>query len=486
MRTQRLVTLVLFLITAACTPQPTEGEGETREGEGEEGEGEEGEGEEGEGEEGDIFDLLDDRFAFVEEIEAQNPGTRAFNLYLEQPVDHDDPDGETFLQWAVLVHTDATAPMILNHTGYSLFPEYTQLPEELTSLLSANQVQVEHRFFGISVPDAFDAADWEQLTVRNAAADAHRFVEVLKPIYGARWLETGHSKGGMTSVFHASLFPNDVDGVVAYVAPISFAINDERGRAFFDTIGDPGCRETVQAQQRAAAAQRDELLAIMRDARPDVDVAVHESNLAATIGSFEWGFWQFYADCSLLGEFALAGPTAEETAELLGLRFLITDDLSFLPYSYQVLNELGQPNQLSPHLDDVFGDVNVDPLSPYGAVPFARAVPYDGGAQMTAIAEHVASHDRFLFVYGGYDPWSQVPFTVGTADSHRFVAPAANHAALMIDLDVADRTVAFDAVSRWAGVTDAAFSVGSVDVDAWRARMADRRAWLASRVGLRP
>lgn len=111
--------------------------------------------------------------ASVQALDAEDGSTLAFELLFEQPLDHEDPDSRTFLQRAVLVHRDTRAPMVLNPTGYMLFPGYEQLPEELTSLLGGNQLQVEHRFFGASFPDDLVADDWRHLTVAQAAADHH-------------------------------------------------------------------------------------------------------------------------------------------------------------------------------------------------------------------------------------------------------------------------------------------------------------------------
>ena len=74
--------------------------------------------------------------------------------------------------------------------------------EELCPILQANQLFVEHRYFGKSVPDS---VTWQDLTVENAAADQHHIVQIFKKIYTQKWVSTGISKGGETALYHRML-----------------------------------------------------------------------------------------------------------------------------------------------------------------------------------------------------------------------------------------------------------------------------------------
>ncbi|HEY1097926.1 MAG TPA: hypothetical protein VGF99_03320, partial [Myxococcota bacterium] len=167
------------------------------------------------------------------------------------------------------------------------------------------------------------------------------------------------------------------------------------------------------------------------------------------------------------------------------------EDDEFLPYTYQVGNELGQPDQLSAHLDPLLGDIDVDVFDLYGDLPFT--VPaYDDGALMRRIQQDVVDSDRFLFVYGGFDPWTTSAFQIGSDvgvdnDSLRFVAPGLNHGALLIDLADADKAAAFAALGRWldVSVVDQP-TIPAAQVERWRRRLDDERAWLSRRVGIRP
>ncbi|RYZ41612.1 MAG: hypothetical protein EOO72_07835, partial [Myxococcaceae bacterium] len=191
----------------------------------------------------------------VSETPAPAPGIRFFFLTYEQPVDHLHPQGRRFQQRLTLLHRSTQLPMVLATTGYDLltFPFQT----EVTYLTQGNQLLVEQRFFGPSTPQP---ATYQHLNLEQAAADHHRIVQALKPLYTARWLSTGGSKGGMASVYHRALYPQDVYGTVAYVAPNSHGTQDPSYIQFLRRVGTPACRERIRNFQRDVLTRREEIL----------------------------------------------------------------------------------------------------------------------------------------------------------------------------------------------------------------------------------
>ncbi|MFW5878531.1 MAG: hypothetical protein ACOCVR_01825, partial [Myxococcota bacterium] len=96
----------------------------------------------------------------VQEVPSDVQGTRAFLLELEQPEFHTGPSEQTFTQRMLLLHRHLDAPMVMNLIGYG-FGAFGREPEDLTfyltepaHLLGANQLLVEHRFFGESIPES--------------------------------------------------------------------------------------------------------------------------------------------------------------------------------------------------------------------------------------------------------------------------------------------------------------------------------------------
>ena len=88
---------------------------------------------------------------------------------------------------------------------YATHPRYQ---EELSKLFNANLVFVEYRYFGESMPKP---CNWDYLTVENSLYDLHHVTTTLKQLYDEKWIATGISKGGQTTMFYRTYFPDDVD-----------------------------------------------------------------------------------------------------------------------------------------------------------------------------------------------------------------------------------------------------------------------------------
>ena len=88
------------------------------------------------------------------------------------------------------------------------------------------------------------------------------------------------------------------------------------------------------------------------------------------------------------------------------------------------------------------------------ALPTPTPPPYDGGAAMRDVADFVATQgDRFLFVYGQWDPWTGGQYALGQAtDSLLVIEPEGTHGARINGLAAADRDAAYDKIEAWTGI----------------------------------
>jgi hypothetical protein len=78
---------------------------------------------------------------------------------------------------------------------------------------------------------------------------------------------------------------------------------------------------------------------------------------------------------------------------------------------------------------------------------------YDGGAAMTDIASFVAQGDKFLFVYGEWDPWTGGAFDLGGAtDSLKLIQGQGTHNSKIVHLAGTDEQAAFAKLQAWTGV----------------------------------
>ncbi|WP_033305993.1 S28 family serine protease [Streptomyces iakyrus] len=390
----------------------------------------------------------------IEERQDAEPGYRHFVLGLRQPVDHTNPAAGTFEQRLTLLHTAADRPTVLFSTGYQavLTPRRT----EPAVLLGANQLQVEHRYFGASRP-----ADpgYAHLTIRQAADDHHRVVRLFRRLYPGAWISTGGSKGGMASVYHRRFHPHDVNGTLVYSAPNNADDRDDSAYLrFLETVGTPAAREALKAAQRAILLRRAGLVArydAWAAASGDTFRLVGGADRALEIAVLRapFMFWQRGTPADIA---AIPGPgaTSEELYTWLddtaGLAlYADTTARNYIPYWYQIGTQLGYGSFPTAHLADLLRHPGA--AEPRSFVPRDVPLRFDRAA-MPDIDRWVRRRgSRLLFVNGTRDPAVAEHFRPGGPGSRLLWAPGANHGADIADLSPADRASAEDTLVRWAG-----------------------------------
>lgn len=395
----------------------------------------------------------------VKEEPAPEPGVRAFTCAFEQPLDHSAPGGRTFRQSFGLRYRSSQAPMVLAVLGYDMPEPFTEA--EPARLLGANQVKVEHRYFGTSNPES---APWEDLNIRQAATDLHALVLALKPLFPGPWLSTGESKGGGAAVYHRRFFPRDVAGTVAYASPNDLDRADKRYTPFLESLGGEGVAQRLRAWQQAVLDHWDAVRAIVaanyaqRGLSPEPLGLDKCLQLALVEGPFN--LWQNHG-AALAAEVPDADAPAEQLFAFLSKIYAPTGVTGafnsytftgYQPYFYQAATQLGYPAQREDHLKGL----------PFpGLSDLANLPPFDGvpkvhdPAPMRDIQHWVdISAERILFLYGGKDPFTAAAFTLTHAasarDNHLLVAPGANHWVTLEDLPEDRREAAKATLRRWA------------------------------------
>jgi hypothetical protein len=392
-------------------------------------------------------------------------GYRRFRIAFEQPVDHGDPDGPRFTQMLTLMHRDVAAPMILVSTGYHDFV-LGSLAEPAV-LLEANQVVVEHRYFGESRPQP---ADWRYLDIEQAAGDHHRVITALRSIYSGQWVSTGASKGGMTSIFHRRFYPDDVAATIAYVTPLNFSVDDTRYEAFFDQLeqsaGAGECVQRVRDLQREALLRRTELLPYLAESALQMGYTFErvgglEPAFEIGVVELEWNFWQArgLGSCGVVPPGSASSEVIAEFIDASRVPWTMSDqEVSlFEAYYYQALTQIGYPSVPFAHVADLLQfdyEAGLALLAPAGVTPVYDPAP------MRDVADWVASEgERIILIYGAQDPWSAGALTLSkSADAYSFIAPEANHQAGLGDLAFEDTERAIELLRTWAEVPPAALA----------------------------
>ncbi|KAB2884435.1 MAG: aminopeptidase [Kofleriaceae bacterium] len=347
--------------------------------------------------------------------------------------------------------------MIAHNSGYNVSTRGSR--SQLTVLTNGNQLSMEHRYFAPSRPDP---ADWSKLTIEQAAGDQHRITQALKArIYRGKWLTTGASKGGMTSLFHRRFFPDDVDGTVAYVAPIDYpedAVQSPTNRyiVFLENVGtDPACRQKLKDFQNTVLARREAMKTRMRS-EAAFTILGEDRALDFAVVEMPFIFWQYgnQSRCA-----SIPGAAATDAAvfgfldDTAGVASYGDDSLTgFLAYYHQSATQLGYPAADESYLVGL-QHPGEDTARAY--IPAAIPTPaYDQGAAMRDVQTWIAaSGERIMLIYGQNDPWTAGAVDLGAAtDSYRYIAPNGNHGASITSLTDQEESDARETVLRWAGL----------------------------------
>ncbi|GLZ33175.1 tripeptidyl aminopeptidase [Lentzea sp. NBRC 105346] len=409
---------------------------------------------------------IKDRITALPGVRIISEGTlgaaRTFVLGVQQPVDHRHPRGAKFEQRFSLLHKDESKPMVLHTTGYAL--PGTIGAGEVARLTDGNQISVEQRFFTPSIPQP---ADWRDLNIWQAANDHHDIVTKLKTIYKAKWISTGASKGGMTSVYHRRFFPRDVDATVAYVAPNDVVNNRDNYGEFIENVGnDPTCNRRLEGVQRQILQHRDEVAAkLLAKGYTYEQFGDVQKSLEINVLDTPFTFWQYglQADCAIVpGDNASVDELFTFIEKTVGWDFYTDAGIKpYVPYYYQAGTQLGWPIADESHVKGLLRYPGSD--APRSMVPAEIKMRFEPGVMRDIDTWVRFSSSQMLFVYGQNDPWGAEQFHPSKRDSYTYTVPGGNHGSNITKLPEAQRAEATKTVLRWAGVSAAAFKVASED-----------------------
>ncbi len=373
-----------------------------------------------------------------------------------QLTDHADPASATFAQRLFIYHADAAAPTVLITQGYGGGGGGISEP---TAVVNGNEVQVEHRFFGSSKPETID---WSKLTMAQAAADHHAVIEALRVYYSGAWISAGSSKGGVAALAHRSLYPSDVSGTVAYVAPRSEGLADPRFATYVDELGAATCGAELRAFQKDVLTEprRGQLTARLTTAMAQRGYAITQLGadriLELTTVETPFTFWQYTGEgnCDFIPD--VDDDSDNDVLAFIDAtnRFVLWSDEGIAEdqaYWLAVVQEQGYPGDTVTHLAGLlrYDDQPVPPQM----VTAVNPVPAYDPAPMQAIDDWVATQaSQLVLIYGGRDPWTAGAFTVsGANDTSRHTVALGNHLSAISDLPEAERSDVFARMRAWVG-----------------------------------
>ena len=376
--------------------------------------------------------------------------TEAYEIMFEQPVDHNNSAGEKFKQQVYLYNIDKNKPVVIELDGYDVPPSRES---ELSEILNANYILVEHRYFAESIPAG---KDWRYLNIKQAANDDHRIIEFFKEYYNGKWISTGISKGGQTTIYHRYFYNNDVDVSVPYVAPINLAKEDPRVYTFLNNVGDESCREVIKEFQRDALKKKNDIMPIIlkKAKESGIEFAIDpEMAYEYAILEYSFAFWQWDDNC---GNIPRPNSSPEKIADhLWDANFFILYDVKELKrlesFFYQAYTEIGYYGYDISDFKDLITEIK-NPTNEIFA-PKNAELNYDYSA-MQKVYEWVQNEgNNFIFIYGEYDPWNSTSVQLnGTTNSIKMVKKTGSHATRIKHFNEEEKEIIFSTLEKWLDV----------------------------------
>ncbi len=280
----------------------------------------------------------------AEQVEAKSHFQYNFEIEFRQQVDPETKDGESFNQRVILGYSSPDAPVICVLEGYQI---YSEKASELADLFQCNQITIEHRFFGASIPEG--ELPWNSLTTKNAAYDQHVIIQALRKalFQQNKFLTTGISKGGQTTMLHRTLYPNDVNASVCYVAPLNFSRADQRIHTFLNTVSTKENRQrifdfqTYCLQNKKALVAKLDSLAKVKNYTWSFSV---EEAFEYYVLEYSFAFWQWggYSIKDIPNENVPLDSTLQHVLDVSGVSFFEDKGVEKLrPFFWAGMTEIG-------------------------------------------------------------------------------------------------------------------------------------------------
>lgn len=373
--------------------------------------------------------------------------------YFTQPLDHRHPKKGSFRQRVIVAHVGFDRPTVIVTEGYgaayALRPQYR---EELSKLLNANMIFVEYRYFLESTPEP---KDWQYLTAENSADDLHAITTAFKNIYPGKWIATGISKGGQTTLLYRTFYPDDVDISVPYVAPLCYGVEDGRHEPFLHKVSTPENRKKIEDFQLEALKRKATLLPRFEKYCTEKNYSFRapiEEIYDYSVLEYSFALWQWGTPISSIP--ATTASDDEIFSHLLAISEpgYFTADSPNASFFVQAARELG------------YYGYDVQPFKQYLSIRSSEGylhrlmlpeelkdMPFDKTLSKK-ITKFLKKQDpKMIFIYGQNDPWTAagVTWLKNKKNIHVFIQPNGSHLARINTLPEAEKAKVMELINEW-------------------------------------
>lgn len=373
--------------------------------------------------------------------------------YFTQPLDHRHPEKGSFRQRVIVSHVGFDRPTVIVTEGYgAAYALRSQYREELSKLLNANMIFVEYRYFLESTPEP---KDWQYLTAENSADDLHAITTAFKNIYPGKWIATGISKGGQTTLLYRTFYPDDVDISVPYVAPLCYGVEDGRHEPFLHKVSTPENRKIIEDFQLEALKRKATLLPRFEKYCTEKNYSFRapiEEIYDYSVLEYSFALWQWGTPISSIP--ATTASDDEIFSHLLAISEpgYFTADSPNASFFVQAARELG------------YYGYDVQPFKQYLSIQSSEGylhrlmlpeelkdMPFDKTLSKK-ITKFLKKQDpKMIFIYGQNDPWTAagVTWLKNKKNIHVFIQPNGSHLARISTLPEKEKKEVMELIKQW-------------------------------------
>ena len=373
--------------------------------------------------------------------------------YFTQPLDHRHPEKGSFRQRVIVSHVGFDRPTVIVTEGYgAAYALRSQYREELSKLLNANMIFVEYRYFLESTPEP---KDWQYLTAENSADDLHAITTAFKNIYPGKWIATGISKGGQTTLLYRTFYPDDVDISVPYVAPLCYGVEDGRHEPFLHKVSTSENRKKIEDFQLEALKRKATLLPRFEKYCTEKNYSFRapiEEIYDYSVLEYSFALWQWGTPISSIP--ATTASDDEIFSHLLAISEpgYFTADSPNASFFVQAARELG------------YYGYDIQPFKQYLSIQSSEGylhrlmlpeelkdMPFDK-ALSKKITKFLKKQDpKMIFIYGQNDPWTAagVTWLKNKKNIHVFIQPNGSHLARINTLPEKEKKEVMELIKQW-------------------------------------
>ena len=391
-----------------------------------------------------------------EKLEKADTTRQYYLMKFTQLLDTDNPEAGSFEQRVMLGHRGYDRPVVIVTEGYGADYAFSspRYMEELTKIMDANIIFVEHRYFLESTPDP---CNWDYLTIENSMEDYHRIITSFKTFYGKKWASTGISKGGSTSIFLRAYYPEDLDVSVPYVGPLSCAVEDGRHESFLEQVSTKANRDAIRNFQKELFERKERLLPLFDDYCNSKGIVFRVPSSTIydlLVLEYQFSMWQWGTptntipaldsdDKTIVNYFIkMCGPdyfAAENSIESFFVQAV--KDFGYYGYNIEPFRKYVDEEEIEGYLKRVllpeeFADVEFD------------------DSNYRFVTDYYTENDpKMILIYGEVDPWTASGIT-WLRDRNKknikvFIQPGGSHTARILNMPKDMRDEILDQLNEW-------------------------------------